>query len=211
MMNFRVVNAALINILGSATAGAFRVIGYRGQGHDSEEVRNLKRMVQVYCAFGDFPKSAGRQTGPAQHVLTFNIDFSVSSAARVNLAAINAPGATSLQIATALAGLQEASYEADVLLDELIDLTYQIVMDGRNFDLGMDKGVMSSRWVTRIQKDEPQPVGDLVTLTGRMVYTCQTVEEVAGDTGIVMGLRAVGTSIDIIGDDVEQTIVETRG
>jgi hypothetical protein len=37
------------------------------------------------------------------------------------------------------------------------------------------------------------------------------VEEVAGDTGIVMGLRAVSTSIDIIGDDVEQTIVETRG
>lgn len=207
MMNFRVVSQALLDTLGAAAACRFRVIGYRGQGHDAEELRGIKQTIQAYYSSGDFPKSAGRQTGATQHSMTFNIDLSVSAAAKVNLSVINNPGATPTQIASALSAMQEAAYEADVLLDELAEYAYQILMDGRNFDLGLSVGVMSKRWVDRLTKGDPQPSGDLLVLTGQLQYTCQTVEEVVGDTGTPVGSGAITTTIDIIGDDVEQTMV----
>lgn len=207
MMNFRVIQQALIDTLGAAAASRFRVTGYRGQGHDAKEVQNNKRMAQVYYSSGDFPRSKGRQTGPSQHLITFNVDFSVSASAKMNLAVLSNPEATPSQIQAALAASTDAAFEADVLLDELGEYTYQILMDGRNFDLGLAKGVMSSRWVERFVKGEPQPHGSLVVLTGQMQYACQTVEEITGDTGLAITPGWINTVVDIEGDDVEQTEV----
>lgn len=203
VMNFRVVNQAIIDTLGLSANGLFRVVGYRGQGKAAEEVKNNLRSVQSYFSNGEFPKSAGRQTGPTQHNMTFGIGLTVSAPARVNLSAINAPGATSGQIAAAMSAMTEAAYNADILLDELYELVYQILMDGRNFDLNLPVGTMSNRWVGSLQKDDPNPRGDLVVLTGTLTYTCNTVESPAGATGTIA--NSVTTVLDIIGDDIERT------
>lgn len=207
MMNFRTVTAAIQTILGDAAAGRFSVIGYRRQGRDAEEIRGDKRSVQVYFSSGDFPKSAGRSSGSTQHQMTFNVDLSVSAPAKVNLAAITTPGATAGQIATALSALQEAADIADEAMDELMEMVYQILMDARNFDLGLDRGIVSSRWVGSLNKDDPQPQGSLVVLTGRIQYTCQTVEAIVGEIGVA-ATGGISTVIDIIGDDVERTGVD---
>lgn len=211
MMNFRVIQQALIDTLGAAAAGRFRVTGYRGQGHDAKEVKGDKRMAQIYYSSGEFPKSKGRQTGDTQHVITYNVDFSVSAAAKADLTVLNNPGSTPAQIQAALTASTDAAFEADVLLDELAEFTYQILMDGLNFDLGLSVGTMSSRWVDRFVKGAPQQHGSLVVLTGQIQYSCQTAEIMSGDTGVTPVAPLITTNLDIIGDDVEQTAVESGG
>lgn len=208
MMNFRTVNQAIIDTLGAAAAGRFQVVGYQRQVKSAQEVKDNSRMVQSFYAAGDFPKSAGRQTGPVQHNMTFSIGLTVSAPARVNLAAINDPNATAGQIATALAALQEGADAADILFDELAEIVYQILMDGRNFDLGLSKGTLSKRWINSIRKNQPAPEGALVVLTGTIEYSCNTVEDIPGDTGTAGGI--ISTVVDIDGDDVERTGVEVN-
>lgn len=206
MMRFRTVSAALVDLLGASAAGRFTVVGYQRQLADASQLRGNNRRVQCYYTSGEFPKSSGRQTGTTQHVLTYNIDLSVSAAAKANLAVINSPNSTPSQIATALAAAQEAAYLADASFDELVDHVYQILMDGRNFDLGLPVGTISKRWVDSVRKDDVEEHGSLVVLTGRLQYTCQTAEDITGDTGTACGV--ISTVIDIDGDDVERTGVE---
>jgi hypothetical protein len=208
MMNFRTVNQAIIDTLGAAAAGRFQVVGYQRQVKSAQEVKNSGRMVQSYYAAGDFPKSAGRQTGPTQHNMVFSIGLTVSAPARLDLAAINNPASSAVQVGAALAALQEAADSADLLLDELAEYVYQILMDGRNFDLGLPVGTVSKRWVNSIRKDTPAPEGALVVLTGTVEFSCNTVEDILGDTGTVGGI--VSTVLDIDGDAVERTGVETN-
>lgn len=211
MMNFRTVTDALITLLGDSAADRFTVVGHPRQVTDASEIRASKRRVMVFYGGGDFPKSAGRQTGATQHMLSYNIDLQVAEAAQANLNVITDPNSTAAQITAALAASQEASYLADRSFDELADIVYQILMDGRNFDLGLNKGVISSRWVGSIRKDDAQPFGSLVVLTGRLTYTCQTSEEVVGDTGVAMVQPGgISTVVDIDGDDIERTGVDTR-
>jgi len=208
MMNFRVLQQALIDTLGAAAKARFRVTGYRGQGYDAKEVKDNNRLVQAYYASGDFPKSKGRFTGDTQHVMTFNVDFSVSASAKADLSVLTDSGATPARVQAALTASTDAAYEADVLLDEVIEYAYQILMDGRNVDLGLPVGTMSSRWVDRAVKGAPQPHGSLVVLTGQLQYSCQVVEEVTGDEGVLAGSGSVTTQLDIDGDDIEQTFVD---
>lgn len=208
MMNFRTVTTAIQTILGNAAAGRFRVVGYEGQGQAGSEVLNSNRSVQVFYNQGDFSKSSGRQTGSTQHAMAFEIGLSVSAKARLNLAVINNPASTAGQIASAMSAMQEASYVANNSFDELADIVYQILMDGRNFDLGLSVGTMSNRWIDSIKKDNVLPQGELVVLTGAIMYSCNTVEEVVGDTG-TEATGGIGSQLDIYADDVERTGINT--
>ncbi len=48
MMNFRVIQQALIDTLGEGADGRFRVVGYRGQGHDAEDPRPERAKQQAH-------------------------------------------------------------------------------------------------------------------------------------------------------------------
>jgi hypothetical protein len=210
MMNFRVINQAILDTLGAAAAGRFRAVGYQRHGKAASEVRGNNRLVQSYYSSGEFPKSGGRQTGSTKHDMSFTIGFTVSAPARLNLTVLNSEAATAGQKAAALAALQEAAYVADTDFDELVEIAYQIIMDARNFDLGLAKGTMSNRWVEALHKDAPEPQGELVVLTGTMTYSCTTSEDVTGDTGVPASGEWIDTVIDIDGDDVERTGVSVR-
>jgi hypothetical protein len=204
MMNFRTIKTSIIdNVLGPAEAGRFQAIGFQRQAKSSAEVKGLLRTVQLYYSSGDFPKSAGRTSGTTQHNVMYRVDLTVAEPAKGDVAALNNPASTPAEKAAALLAFQEGSNLADDSLDELYDIVYQILMDARNIDMGLGKGVVSSRWVGSIQKDQPIPNGELVTLTGSMQLTLKTPEIITGDTGTAAGI--FDTVIDIDGDDVEKT------
>ena len=200
MMMFRIVNTAIQTLLGANAQGKFRVIGYQGQGQDASEVKSNSRVVQTFYSTGDFSKQGGRYTGPTQHDMTFNISLTASAASTVDLNTINNPNATPSQIATALTAMQEGAYRADVMIDELMELVYQILMDALNVDLGLPKGTVSNRWIGTLKKDEPQPMGSLVILTGVVTFDVRCVEQVLGD--VPVPLQSILTTLETIAGDL---------
>jgi len=183
MMNFRTVKAAVVTLLGAAAAGRFTVIGYQTRGQAAAEVKDSSRTVQVFFSRGEFPKSGGGMSGPVRHNLTIRLELLAGAAAKGDLATLNDENATAVQMAAAIAAFQQASDAADESFDELADIVYQIMMDAENYDLGLDPGEVSSRWIGSIDKSEPTPRGEYVVIPGTLEMTCTVSEVLVGDTG----------------------------
>lgn len=204
-MNFEIVKDALITALGTDAGGNFTVIGFNRQGKDAEEVSDT--LVQCAYTDGDFPKESSGQYGPCRHDIEFTIGITVSAKAKANLNVLNDDNATVVQLTTALNNLEEAAFLADKKFDTVVGLIFNILKAGKNIELGLGSGLVRSPWLGKIRKDAPLPKGALVILTGTILFSCTTYEE---PTGIV-GVQGVANKsvIDIAGDDVEQTEVET--
>lgn len=199
-MNFRILKASIVNLLGNAAGGEFRVIGYQKQAQEAFHIKDTDRSVQVFYAEGDYPKSAGSLNGPMMHDMTFNLDITVSKACKGDLATLENSSATALQLQTALTNLKIAEDGVDDSWDEIADLIYQILMDARNLDLGLEPTKVANRWVDRALKDPLMTRGELVVLTGSMKLTCRMPEEVLGEVG--SPLMVFDTGIEIDGDVV---------
>lgn len=204
MMEFRNIKQALVDTLGAGAAGAFDVIGYQKKNKSADAIKT-NRLVQVYYERGDFPKSGSGLTGPKNHEMSFNIDLTVSETAEADIATLSNPASTPAQRQTALAGVALATERADSQLDELIDLVYQILMSSVNLDLGLAKGTFGSRWVTEIKKDTTIEDSGFAVKTAGLKYTCEAMEEVGEDAGTTPATPTYDTTLDIDGDDVEQT------
>lgn len=208
MMNFRQIKDRILNILGSNANGRFQVIGYQRQNKNASELTGVLRTAQVYYFAGDFPKGKSGLTGPVQHEITFRIELTAAAAAAGDLATIKNAVSTAQQKANKLLAFQSAAQRCDCSLDEFFEIIYQILMDGRNLDVGMNPGEVSNRWVQRIEKDDIEDKGELVVLTGSMDFSLNTIEQILGDTGGVSGDLLYDVTIDIDGDDTEQTKVK---
>lgn len=203
-MNFRLIKENLITkILGPAEKDRYRVIGFQRQVKNAAEVVDWERLVQVFYSSSEFPKSGGRQTGPVQNDITYRIWLTASKAAQIDLSIIDNEAATAIQRAAAIEEFQEASQAVDDSMDELFEVIFQILMDARNLDMGFDKGVVANRWVSRMQKDDPENRGEYVLLTGSLDFTLRTVEQVDGDKGTVTA-TIYDVTVDQDGDDVEK-------
>jgi len=183
MMMFRTIKTAVVTTLGDAAAERFRVIGYQRQNKSSDQLKDSLRTVQVYFSDGNFQKSTGRMRGHKAHDLTLQIDLSASAAAQGDLSVLESSSSTAFEKAAALDAVKEAAEIADTKIDELIEYVYQILMDARNEDLGLDPGDLSNRWIDSITKDALLQNGDLVVKTANLKYTCRVQEEVLGDIG----------------------------
>lgn len=204
MMTFRTIKKALITTVDAEAAGNFTVIGHERQKKSAAAINKI-RHVQIYYTLGQFRSTGGTLRGPKSHDMSFNIDLTVSASAKVDLATLENSASTPEQKAVALAGVQEATNEADDLLDELIDLVYQILMDSRNMNLGLAKGTFSNRWITDIKKDTTIDEGGFAVKTAQLIYTCNAKEDVPGETGTTPATPTYDTTIDIDGDDTEKT------
>lgn len=182
MMQFEIAKAAMVQLLGDAAEGRFRVIGFQRQSTAESEIVKNDRLVNVYFSEGAFPKQGGMR-GPKIHDITLEIDMKASAKAQVDLTVLESTTATAQQKAAALAALVEASDLADNYTDELVRIVYQIIMDARNEGLGLPKGDISSRWIDSIKKDTTIERGDLVVKTANMKYTCRVQEQVPGAIG----------------------------
>lgn len=206
-MNFRVIKDQIVNnILGPAEAGRFQTIGFQRQSTAAEEVLGNLRFVQLFYSSGDFGKSGGRQTGPTQHDITYNVWLTVSAASELDLSVINDESSTPEQVSAALLAEKEACEVADTSLDELIDIVYQILMDGNNIDVCLCKGIVSNKWIGSVSKDQPTASGDYVVLTASMPLTLRTFEDVPGDTGTI--IEVMNTTINNDGGDTGLIEVE---
>ncbi len=204
MMNFQLVLDALVNkILGPAERQRYRTIGFQDQKRAAEEVLDCLRTVQVFYEGGVFPKSGGRQTGPTQHDCVFAIDLTASRPIEVDTATINS-GSTAQKI-RALAAMQSAAGLAEESVNDLIDIIYNILMDGRNVDLRLPVGTVANRWIERIEKKSISDQGEFVVAGASMKLGLRVSEEPPGDKGIPIESSGFDNTIDIDNDDVEKT------
>lgn len=181
MMMFRQVKAAIQQLLESKIVdGKYRVLGSQKNNRNSISFVGDNRAVEVYFKQLDSPKDINPQTGPTNNNITIQVEFTVAAETEVDLNVLNDPEATDVEYATALAGMKDGSDNCDESMDELLDFIYQLLMDPRNRNLGLDKKKISSRWVDRMLKDDPNPRGQLVVLTGSLSYNCRVCDEITG-------------------------------
>jgi len=210
MMVFRTIRDAVRVLLAQQSGGEYTVIGAQKRGKGADEVIDQSRLVEVYYSRGDFPKSGGGVTGPTKHDVTFRLDLTVAKAAQGDTATIENPVSTAPQIAAAIAGMKESDLLADDSMDELFDHVYQVLMDARNMDLGLEKGILASRWVSQLEKNEPIKQGKVTIITGSMLLTCSTSEPVEGYIGIEAG-NIVETSVELETDAYGKAGTKTGG
>lgn len=205
MMNFVTIKKAIIDLLGTYQCTNFVTVGFQGQKQDQD----TSKKVVVYYASGDFPKSSGTMQD-YKHQITFQVIISVSCSASADMSVLNNPGDhTSEEIADALSALQTGADMADVGWDDVFDAVWNILMDPVNYDLGLQKGVVSDRWLSQARKDDPIPQGSLVTVTGSVTFSMHTVETPAGETPETAESGSMDTVIDIKDDDYQKTGVTT--
>lgn len=203
-MTFATVSKNITAILGTAAAGRYRVIGYQSQSDDANEYKNSNRLVRVFYSEGNYPKNSGGISGPVMHDATFDIELSVTKAAEGDLATLNDPLATPVQLQAALAGVKHAEQAANESWDELYEIVFGIIMDARNVDLDMPVGEIADRWIAQLKKDEPLKFGSLVMITGIAQLEVRMDEPILGETGTESG-QIYDTTIDIDNDDNERT------
>jgi len=204
-MKFRTVKAALIAILGAAEGtGKYKTIGFQRQEKAAEEFLGDNRLVEAFFINSNFEERKGRRNGPINNDVTIAIQLTVSAPAKVDLAVINDPGSTALEVQTAMAALKEASNIVDDSIDELYDNVFQIIMDAENLTLGLAKGVVANRWISSMNKNDVNPRGELVVITGIMDFTCSVSEEILGIAGIAPN-PLIDSQLEINQDTVQKT------
>lgn len=188
MMNFRILKQSIIdNVLVPAEQGRYVTAGYQKQRKSADEI-NLNRQVTVYYSEGDFPKGSGQAYGDVMHDPVFNVELATATPAKVDLSVLNDATASEASKATALRQMLEAGPVADEEMDELIDIIFQVLMDARNEQLGInppddrpDLKVVSNRWIDQIRKDTPVPEGEYLILTASMRLSCRIEETITGE------------------------------
>lgn len=196
MMEFRKIQNAIRRLLAQNADGEFNVIGAQKRGKSADEVSDKGRLVEVYYSRGEFPKSGASTTGPTNHNMTFRIDLTVAKATEVDTETILDPNKSAGEVARAMAAARESDLLADESLDDLFDHVYQIIMDARNIDLGLDKGSVGSRWLQSLTKDEPLEKGNFTVITGSMVLSCSAKEPVDGYSGVAGEVIDIGVDIE---------------
>lgn len=183
-MSFRTLKASAVALLGAAAAGRFRVVGYKQRATSADEAAGVLRTVQVFYSGGQFPKNAGGSMGPVMHDVTLKVELIAAAAANGDLAALASPDSTAQEFSDALESFQESSEAADIAIDELADIVYQILMDGRNISLGLSTGDVANRWIQSIDKNAPNAKGEYVVMSASMDLTCRVAETLTGDPGV---------------------------
>lgn len=199
-MNFRLIKAALVELLGSQANGRYRVAGYQKRGQSALEIKGKNRVAQVYYAQGNFPKSGGSPSGFVKHDMSINIDLFVSMPSKANMRILENQASSAEQVQTVLNDMRIAEDLVDDAFDEFAEDIFQEIMDARNRDLGLGDKV-GSRWVPTITKDNPTRFGQLVTLTGTIILTCNKDEQVRGAVGVPFSVIdvTVDANLDPVG------------
>jgi hypothetical protein len=190
MMVFRIIKYAVINkILGPNQNGLFRTIGYPLKEIGADEILNNKRAVSFYFSQGDLNR--GSVYRPI-HDPVFLFELFVTADAKADLKVLEKNFEGDFQqkaYFTALNSMQKAESQADFLLDELIDIVYQLVMRKENDQLAVDrlglsvKRPISNRMIFKIQKQtkiQNVEKSGLVTVWAQMFLKCRFNEKVIG-------------------------------
>lgn len=205
MMNFRIIQDSIVEMLDANSGNCFRVVGHQRQKKAAEETTNNNRLVQVYYSSGEFPRNSGRAIGEVQHDITYRIELTVTAASEGDINTINDPNAHSSEKIAAMESFTTGAARVDESFDELLELVFQILLNAKNIDMGQPVGTVSNRWIGQIQKDTLEPRGEFVVLTGSLALTLRTPETILGEIPVAAGDSPNDITIDIQGDDNEKT------
>lgn len=214
-MNFQVLEQSILdNVLEPAAAGRYATVGAQRQTESAKAMNELRK-VMVFYTEGNFPKNAGASYGDVVHDCTFEIVMVVAAAAKVDLSVLNNESASDDDRAAALRAMREPSLDANRAMNELIAIVWQVLMDARNDQLGINPPgdrprlkTVASRWVSQVQKNDPLPEGEYVTLTATMNLTCRIEENIPGEDLVDAGDKTFESDIEINEDSVAQTGVK---
>jgi len=187
-------------LLEQNAAGRYAVITPGNRKSDAEDIFQKPR-VTVFYSEGSFDKRKSSVNSPYHHDCTFNVWIRVGAKAKVDLAVLQNPASTPEQYAAALAGSDSASVLVDEKADKLLAVLYDVIMSPVNRNLGTD--YVTSRWITQIKKNNPEPMGAIVTETAFLTLTAQCEEEVSGEEGTPG--NGVDTVLDL-GDGSKQGV-----
>lgn len=202
-MEFINVKNAVKQILVDAAANRYQVIGFQRQEKAATEFTGVKRLVEVYFKNENFNKASSSLGGPISGKVDIAIELTVSAPAKADLNVLLNEGSTAAELEAALLAMKEASNVADDSFDLLAEIIYQILMDAKNLDLQMPIGQATDRWVASINKNDPNPRGELVVLTGFVSFSCTVSEDVPGDASVPIDTNDIVTEIN--NDTVQKT------
>lgn len=207
-MSFIEIKDALITVLsaGSALLPAdrqFQTVKFQRRALAADEVITISS-VEVFYGEGRFPKSGSAFVGdPVKHDASFRIQMMVAGASAGDLSGLE-NAIDDAERLTAMATFVDAASEVDKKMDQLWNDVWNILNDPRNETLGLTDDKISSRWVPRFRKDNPNPKGEITILTASAVYECVTDEVSTGETG-TPGADYDTVISDINGDTEQKT------
>lgn len=186
-MNFQTLKQSIIdNVLVPGEQGRYVTIGNQIQ-RKSAEVINANNQVTLYYSEGDIPRAPGQAYGDLMHNVAFMIELTIAAEAEADISLIDSDTATENEKAKAIRAMTEASVKADEKMDELIAAVFNVLMDARNEQMGInppadrpDLKVVSSRWIDQIRKDTPSQDGEYFVLTASMRLSCRIEENITG-------------------------------
>lgn len=205
--NFDEVEIRGLKILQDAAAGRFKVVGYQNQMKSAEEISALP-LVQFFSWNAQTPKELGSLQGPLYDEMTYVVWITVAASATADLHVLRDLNATDEDRALALLRGSPSGMRSNKLLNKIIAAVRNIIMDARNREFDMPKGIVSNRWVSGWTKNDALLDGQFLTLTASMQINCRIKEDITGEIPIAPTGVVVNSTLDIDGDDVEQTGVQ---
>jgi hypothetical protein len=208
-MGFVSVKNNLISFLTAQAESSFTVVGYQPPPQNSE---GITKQLSVRYLKGQNPKDINSMSSDIEHLVTFELTFTVIVDASANLAVIDDSQSTTVQIATAIANISSANKLADDTIDSFYSEVLKIIMSPMNQDLGNSENVISSRWLEGFEKSEIFEEGETAVVYGRSYLTLNTdetmEEEESAELEVIDGQI---TTEDINGENEDtftQTLIE---
>ena len=187
-MNFELVREALRETLRTGAIsgghpGRFRETGSQKQRTGDNETLNLDRSVQIYFFSGEFENSSEQELN---HDVTFEIKLSCSSDTKADLATLENVDSTDEEIETAFQNKELATDRVDDSLDELWRIVIQILKDPARRYYGLPEGTISTVRLKNFIKSDVMDKGDLVSIQGKGILTCNMDETLIGVTPTIL-------------------------
>jgi hypothetical protein len=200
MMKFNIINAALIQTLGENELGRYRTIGYQVQTKLSADFVGTDRAVQVFYESGEFPEVGDKSSGDIQHIISYRLEFTVSSKSSVDSDVLKDPDSTKEEKAAAIAAGEISGQIADDSMNELFEIIFGILKSNANRDLGQEPGIFDKLRIPSFRKDDLIDNGSLATLTASAIITMKANEDVSGVEPVVINSISTTTDINGAGD-----------
>lgn len=187
MMQFQKLKESIIaNVLVPAESGRYVTVGHQRQ-RDSAEVINGNSQVTLYFSEGDMPRAPAQAYGDVMHDVAFMVELTVATTAEIDISVLEDENSSANERAKAIRAISEASVLADERMDELINVVFQVLMDARNEQMGLNPPaerpnlkMVANRWIDQIRKDNPAQDGEYFILTASMRLNCRVGEFITG-------------------------------
>ena len=224
-MAFRVIaNTVYENIMNpeAEKTKKFTALDYPLPYLGAEAVLNDRRAVSFYFDEGDLKK--GSIFRPL-HKMDFKIDLFAAADAKGDLKILEKQfegDFDQLAKRSAMNLIFSAERRVNFLLDELIDIVYQLIMKKENHQLGVDRlepaagFTIGSRMISEIIKGnivKDDQTAELVTMRAEMTLNCQATEKVTGQAPLAVippgDVAEIFTTLEINNDEITKAGVKT--